>query len=409
MGIRLGPVPFRLGLHPVEASLLAFVMVLGLAASVSMSSGMPQTRTDFQRPIFYQGMTDKPLDTFLGEVVPFNPDYVARAYLRWDGKNFNPDLLRSYVTALKNRVPSVLVGYCESGGFVASDFTWPDGHQVSQAEMDSWLLRGPNGETVPSGYIGYITDIRIAGFQQYLLTWSQALLNAGADVIDYDLPYFAAYTMITKWGYDQNTIMSAYDTAWTSIYSQTKQMGAKYVAIHNGERYVVMQVGDLHPMGDFAYVTVNTDDVKGFTFGSSSEWSQVKSWGEARQMQVIPMFDYGFTSKMGLPVFASHSTADQIRYLNILHDESAAVGMKFLYPVHGGALGSGQGNYDSVQYGTYVTMVSLVTGAPSATTSTSTPVPISGGRRIPAFGVEAIVAGLVVGLVIIAVGRRAHR
>jgi len=394
----------------IEASLLVFVAVLGLAACVSMSHGMPGTKTDFQHPIFYQNMLDKSLDTFLGEVVPFNPDYVARAYLRWDGtgsNSFNPSLLRSYVAALKNRVPSAVVGYCQSGGFVASDFTWPDGHQISQAEMDSWLLRGPNGETVPSGYIGYIADIRIGGFQQYLLTWARALLDAGADVIDYDLPYFAAYTLITKWGYDRTTIMSAYDSAWTVMYDQTKQMGAKYVAIHNGERYVVMQVGDLHPMGDFAYVTVNTDDVKGFTFGSSSEWAQVKSWGEARQMQVIPMFDYGFTSKMGLPVFASYSTADQIKYLSVLHDESAAVGLKFLYPVHGGALGSGAGNYDSVQYGTYATMVSLVTGAPSTATSTSAaPTP---GRRIPAFGVGAIVAGLVVGLVIIAVRRRAHR
>lgn len=216
------------------------------------------------------------------------------------------------------------------------------------------------------GFTGYFPDVTNPDYQKILLSWAKRQTDAGFDGIWIDLLYTQAGLLmqITK-DINHPAVKESYEAA-TKIVDEIHKYGeskGKYVYV--GTWPVAMNYPYQKPNLDFITDSLKPNEVSSGKLDTNA-WVKKKADIE-NAFDNVPIFvfiDWGYTNSP-LENFVKLSDSGRINFLKDADIFFDSIGVKFVYPVHGGfitKLAYGKyGWYDSMapEFQTYETIKEL--------------------------------------------------
>jgi len=384
--------------------------------------------------------------------------FVMRGFFKWDVTPPSQyDELKASIAELKQAVPELIYEGAVTTAFFVRDDTWADGRPISDSEFSQMVAHDKNGNPLPDpGFpnAGFLGDLASPLYREYLAGWAEKQIDAGVDAMFFDQVYGYAHYRVETMGQDLNLVYLDYAGYYKMLVDELKSYaasrGRQFCAARNSGVLMSVVEGYLqHPFllqaDDYIHGSFSTDDFSP-PFVPVEDFGKIKAdltQAMGREVPIIMFIDWaGRKPGTQLSRFVSLSTEDQITVLRNIDAATKQAGILFAYPVYGGQ--TVKGDYDSVKYGTYETIVSLATGSQLSTTTasatsmiiytttsaytttytsviaasgytTTTVITTSGyttatvtasgttgyGPYIPGFRIESIALGLVVGLAVL--------
>lgn len=320
--------------------------------------------------------------------------------------------LERWISAIKKEVPDITfvgaipaqtLGRIEfnpiTGKVYSTEETWnmaldpvkwkieKEGKPVTKEKFQSWFQGvHPYGGKSEINYDwrkapAYFPDITNREFQELMLSWAKRQINAGADAIWIDMLYHQAYRLA------QITRNVTHPAVKESIEAAAKIVGeihnyggskGKYVYVGSWDGAFVWAelAGRRFPYSppniDFITVSPSKNEVLNKKLDASSWKKRIEI--TKRVYPDIPIFafiDWSFDDSQTVAFSQRLNRQEQCEVLRSFDESFGKLGIKFIYPIHGGYMGRGEATkklafgkfrtYDSLapEFDTYGTIKEL--------------------------------------------------
>lgn len=190
----------------------------------------------------------------------------------------------------------------------------------------------------------YFPDITNPDYQELLLSWAKKQIDCGADAIWIDMQFSQA-SMLARITKDVNhpAVKESYEAA-AKIVDKIHGYGlekGRYIYVGSWSMVSLLP----YPAPDFDFVTISPlpQEIKSLKL-EEKEWG--KNFGGIKQKfgRNIPIFvfiDWAASTKTQLGAFSQYLNKDkQRKFLKMADDFFTKKGAVFVYPIHGGWMGS---------------------------------------------------------------------
>lgn len=339
----------------------------------------------------------RPVDESVDLILKGETDFVFRGFFKMDstwGYGVDTTLyvqLEDAISQLKARKPTIIFQGGLSASILDPADTWADGTPLSDNDINDMILY-IDGKSIkrdrpwlPKGY-DHIADIASPKYRDFIVGWSEKLIDSGVDSILYDEVLIAPVykTRNTK---DFEELMTTYEEIyWKDIVERVKDYAKsqnKTVYLTANENYNLAIL--FHPlkytdMATFHFARcdmppLNDRSEQKSQFCDLENWQILEDWDllkekvkESHNGSLVPIvvfIDWGGDANAQLGLFVKMDPEDQNRFLELVDNETSKNGILFAYPMHGGEPGIQKkasqfnGVYDSVEYGTYDTIAKI--------------------------------------------------
>ena len=229
---------------------------------------------------------------------------------------------------------------------------------------------------------GYYPDITNPTFQNLILGWCKSAIDSGVDGIWIDLLYSQAINIFQLSGNNisnigvQNSYYAANDLI-DAIHEYGTSIG-KYIYVGTWlvpASEFINRYGMVAPNVDFVTMSPSPVEVLNRKFDKAKWNAVINSYNSAfgKNVKFFTFIDWSSTDKSQTAYFSQKLTTEQQN--KFLVDSKTffdSIGITFIYPVHGGVMGSsiattprlnnGTTRYDSIVFNNYETIKQLMTG-----------------------------------------------
>lgn len=285
--------------------------------------------------------------------------------------------LKDYISAIKKRIPDLIfcgavpaqcVGKLELNPITRRVYTLNDawrmsfdpqkwnlrhnGSPVTKEQFHKWFYGvHPYGGTTAENYDwqkaeAFLPDITNPDYQELIISWAQKQIDCGADAIWIDgLPQESIFNFIFKEG--TQILSKDLSTAASKIVGAIHDYGVKkgkYI-------YVGYWADPLGMMKNFSYLPANVDFV---TIAPSKEEVLNRKLDETKWVKeiesirrvygnipILAFIDWAFDDSQVVAFSQTLNKDEQSEVLAVFDNAFENMGVKFVYPLHGGYMGKG--------------------------------------------------------------------
>lgn len=362
-----------------------------LVHDIALGFGIAPTTTSLSQvkvPVLYERLNDsRPKRPFVEQVQILkdtNADLVFRASWRWypqpnncsqppdelkkicNESGYSFEQMKNVIQEIKKENPNIII----IGGVPAQKInkkielneitgeTFNETQTWAMAlDTAKWGISSPTKDELQVslqktyGVDGYYPDITNPQFQELLLSWAERQIDSGMDGIWIDLLYAQAdiLRIITK-DVNHTAVNESFDAA-TKVVDEIHTYGeskGKYIYVGTWPFYGYPYAP---PKLDFVTSTPTAKEVY-YKKLDEIAWNAKKDNVE-KTFGNIPFFAFidWNNDNTSLSTFSQHlNKTEQGEFLKIADDFFTSNGIKFIYPVHGGNMGS---NATILAYGKY--------------------------------------------------------
>lgn len=297
-------------------------------------------------------------------------NFVFRGTFQWGkGSTSMHDFMTvsSIIQQFKKAVPHLIFEGGIGTQYLSINSIWPDGSTISSSDFAS-MIGGKT--TFVYDASGYYPDLASQVFRKYLVAWGKRQIDEGVDGMFFDSPFGYVERKAKTLHYTQAQEVQAYKQYASYLYNGTDGVvknlrayaatkGKKFFVTINAEqcKYVVSFYAKYPYMiqpNDYVSCSLEDSDFTNPSLIPVENFGSLKTTIRSVMKKDVPIFVF-IDWPHQMTYFKKLTTRQQSTLLTNIYKATKVQGMYFALPVY-----TSGAAYDSVAWGTYSTMLSLV-------------------------------------------------
>lgn len=367
--------------------------IIPTATPIPTSTSMPAPSTTLSNvkvSVAYERLNDarpkRTVDEQLQIFQDTKADMIFRASWRWQPQpnscsdvpsaqkqacvdsGYSFEDMKNTISAIKKQNPNIIViGAIPAQKINKNEVNEMTGETFTQTQtwamaLDpaKWGITSPTKDQIqqqlaPFSVDGYYPDITNPAVQALMLSWAERQIDSGMDGVWIDLLYTQAgkLTGITK-DVNHPAVKESYEAASKLVDDIHNYGKSKGKNVYVGSWTAPMYYPYSPPKFDFVTETMGPKEMMDKKY-DETKWKNTASKIKEK-FGDIPLFvflDWGFRNSP-IEIFSQQmSQADAQAFLKTSDDFFTPLGMKFVYPVHGGTMVVQQTSATKLAYGQY--------------------------------------------------------